>query len=256
MKKIIMSTKLFYKDVNSFILCGDMRTDCKLQENYVDLIVTSPPYNIDKDYSKSSDSLQYEEYLSFTHQWLSKCLLLAKPDGRLCMNIPLDTGKNKQLSLGADIIHIAKEVGWNYRTTIVWNEGNISKSGARGSFMSASSPHVIAPVELIVVMYKERWKKINKGISDITQNEFVEWTNGMWSFCGESKKKIGHPAPFPVELPKRCIKLFSYVGDIVLDPFMGSGTTLIAAKILGRKSIGIEISRDFCELAFDRLLKY
>lgn len=84
----------------------------------------------------------------------------------------------------------------------------------------------------------------------------MQWTNGMWTFSGESKKKIGHPAPFPVELPKRCIKLFSYVGDIVLDPFMGSGTTIVASKMLNRKSMGIEISREFCELAFNRVLKY
>lgn len=251
-----MNTKLFYKDNDSFILCGDMRTDRRLHDNCADLIITSPPYNVDKNYGKSNDNLSYEAYLEFTEQWLSKCLSLAKPDGRLCMNIPLDTGKGGQFSLGADITHIAKKVGWNYRTTVVWNEGNISKSSARGSFMSASSPHVISPVELIVVMYKEQWKKFKHGISDITKNEFMEWTNGMWSFRGESKKKIGHPAPFPVELPKRCIKLFSYVGDVILDPFMGSGTTLVAAKMLKRKSIGIEISRDFCELAFKRLLKY
>lgn len=84
----------------------------------------------------------------------------------------------------------------------------------------------------------------------------MEWTNGIWTFPGESKKRIGHPAPFPTELPKRCIKLFSYIDDVVLDPFMGSGTTLIAAKMLNRKSMGIEISGEFCELAFRRILKY
>ena len=122
--------------------------------------------------------------------------------------------------------------------------------------MSASSPHIIAPVELVVVMYKEQWKKLSKGKSDTLKDEFIEWTNGVWTFSGESKKKIGHPAPFPIELPKRCIKLFSYVGDIILDPFMGSGTTLVAAKMQNRKSIGIEISRDFCKLTFKRILKY
>ena len=172
------------------------------------------------------------------------------------MNVPLDTGKGQHQSLGADIIHIAKQVGWKYRTTIVWNEGNISKSAARGSFMSASSPNVISPVELIVVMYKDVWKKSYRGVSDISESEFVEWTNGLWSFSGERSSLVGHPAPFPIELPKRCIKLFSYKNDIILDPFMGSGTTLVASKILQRRSIGIDVSREYCELAFKRLLKY
>lgn len=251
-----MSTRIFYKDENSVILQGDMLTDERIPNNHIDLIVTSPPYNVNKNYGASNDNLSYEEYLEFTRKWLEKCYDWAKCDGRLCMNIPLDTGKGEQRSLGADITYIAKQVGWKYRTTIIWNEGNISKVGARGSFMSASSPHIITPAELVVVMYKEQWKKSSKEKSDTAKDEFVKWTSGMWNFSGESKKKIGHPAPFPVELPKRCIKLFSYVGDIVLDPFMGSGTTIVASKMLGRKSMGIEISREFCELAFHRILKY
>ena len=250
-----MNTQIYYKDNNSVILCGDMREDERIENNHIDLIVTSPPYNVSKNYDNANDNLSYDDYLQFTQEWLGKCFDLAKPDGRLCMNIPIDTGKGEQRSLGADITIIAKNVGWKYRTTIVWNEGNISKSSARGSFMSASSPHVISPTELIVVMYKEQWKKQSRGISDTTKEEFTEWTNGMWSFSGESKKKIGHPAPFPIELPKRCIKLFSYKDDIVLDPFMGSGTTLVAANMFGRKAIGIEISREYCELAMHRLLK-
>lgn len=251
-----MKTRIFYKDENSAILQGDMLLDERIPENHIDLIVTSPPYNVGKDYGKANDNLEYEDYIRFTHDWLKKGYNWVKPDGRLCMNIPIDTGKGEHRSLGADITYIAKQVGWKYRTTIVWNEGNISKSSARGSFMNASAPHIIAPVELIVVMYKEQWKKASNGKSDTTKNEFIEWTNGMWTFSGESKKKIGHPAPFPVELPKRCIKLFSYIDDIVLDPFMGSGTTLVAAKMLNRKSLGIEISDEFCDLAFRRLLKY
>jgi len=91
----------------------------------------------------------------------------------------------------------------------------------------ASAPFVIAPVELIVVLYKKHWRKVSgSGKSDITRDEFIQWTNGLWTFKGESKKRIGHPAPFPIELPKRCIKLFSFVGDTILDPFVGSGTTL------------------------------
>lgn len=251
-----MYTKIFYKDENAVILKGDMLNDKIIPDNYIDLIVTSPPYNVGKNYGVANDNLEYDDYIEFTYNWLRKCYGWAKADGRLCMNIPIDTGKGTQRSLGADITCIAKDVGWNYRTTIVWNEGNISKSSARGSFMSASSPHVISPVELIVVMYKKQWKKTCRGKSDTNKDEFMEWTNGIWTFSGESKKRIGHPAPFPVELPKRCIKLFSYIDDVVLDPFMGSGTTLVAAKMLNRKSLGVEISDEFCELAFRRLLRY
>ena len=160
------------------------------------------------------------------------------------------------MSLDDVIIEIAKKVGFKYHSTIIWNEGNISKSSAWGSWMSASCPYVIAPVELIVLLYKGEWKKRSGSKqSDITRNEFISWTNGVWTFKGESKRKIGHPAPFPVELPKRCIKLFSYVGDTILDPFMGSGSTVIAAKQNNRHGIGIDFEIDYCQLAMERILK-
>jgi site-specific DNA-methyltransferase (adenine-specific) len=114
---------------------------------------------------------------------------------------------------------------------------------------------VIAPVEVIVVLYKKRWRKMNSGKSDITKKEFIDWTSGVWSFMGESKKRVGHPSPFPVELPRRCIKLFTFVGDTVLDPFLGSGSTLIACAKTGRKGIGVEIDKNYCELAKQRLVK-
>lgn len=250
-----MGTKLFYRDNNAVIIHGNMLEDTRIKDEHIDLIVTSPPYNVNKNYDNADDNLSYEDYLDFTEKWLSKCLKLVKPDGRLCMNIPIDTGKGEQRSVGADITCIAKRVGWKYRTTIIWNEGNISNSNARGSLMSASSPHVISPVELIVVMYKDVWNKQRKGKSDISKDDFYKWTNGIWTFAGESKKKIGHPAPFPLELPKRCIQLFSYTDDIILDPFMGSGTTLVSANMCARKSFGIELSRNYCELAMRRLLK-
>ena len=123
----------------------------------------------------------------------------------------MDKNKGGNKSVGADLTKIAQEIGWKYHSTIVWNEGNISRRTAWGSWLSASAPYVIAPVELIVVLYKEQWKKTRGSKkSDITKKEFMEWTNGLWTFNGESKKRIGHPAPFPKELPYRCIKLFSY----------------------------------------------
>ena len=246
---------MFYRDNNAYIMCENMLDTTIIEDEHVDLIITSPPYNLDISYKNSSDNLKYEDYLKFTQDWLEKCLRLAKPDGRLCVNVPLDTGKGGSKSIGSDITTIAKDVGWKYRSTIVWNKGKVNGSIAKGSYKSASAPNVIAPVELIIVFYKHSWKKITKGESDITDDEFKAWTDGNWIFPGERRKKDGHPAPFPEELPKRCIKLFSYVGDIVLDPFMGSGTTVVVANKLGRKAIGIEVSRDYCEMALDRLMK-
>ncbi len=180
---------------------------------------------------------------------------MAKADGRFCLNIPLDKNKDGQQSVLADLTTIAKRVGWNYHSTIIWNEQNISRRTAWGSWMSASAPYVIAPVEAIVVLYKTTWKKQQRGKSDITRREFMDWTNGVWSFSGESKKRVGHPAPFPVELPRRCLKLFSYVGDTVLDPFLGSGSTLLACLENNRHGVGFDIDRQYCELAVKRLVK-
>ncbi|MDQ7027443.1 MAG: site-specific DNA-methyltransferase [Anaerolineae bacterium] len=229
-------------------------TSSALEHETIDLIVTSPPYNLGIDYSNHDDTDEYDDYLWFTEQWLTKAYQVSRSDGRLCMNIPLDKNKGGQQSVGADITKIAKDVGWQYHSTIIWNEGNISRRTAWGSWMSASAPYVIAPVEIIVVMYKENWKKTSGSReNDITRDEFMAWTNGVWTFNGESKKRIGHPAPFPRELPKRCIKLFSFVGATVLDPFLGSGTTLIEAWDNKRVGIGFDLSEEYCQLAEKRL---
>jgi site-specific DNA-methyltransferase (adenine-specific) len=226
-----------------------------IEEGTIDLVVTSPPYNVGIKYSSHDDKMSYEDYLCFTREWLNKCYRLTKEDGRFCLNIPLDKNKGGQQSVCADITTIAKEVGWKYHATIVWNEQNISRRTAWGSWLSASAPYVIAPVEVIVVLYKNRWKKLgNNGKSDITKDEFVEWTNAVWNFMGESRKRVGHPAPFPVELPRRCIKLFTFIGDTVLDPFLGSGSTLIACVLTDRKGIGVEIDKNYCDIAKQRLI--
>jgi site-specific DNA-methyltransferase (adenine-specific) len=227
-----------------------------VKDGTIDLMITSPPYNLDIKYNSHNDKMSYKTYLDFTKDWLSKCYSLAQDDGRFCLNIPLDKNKGGQQSVCSDITSIAKEVGWQYHSTIIWNEGNISRRTAWGSWLSASAPYVIAPVEVIVVLYKRFWKKQHYGKSDVTKEEFLEWTNGVWTFSGESKKKIGHPAPFPIELPKRCIKLFSYVDDIILDPFLGSGSTLLACIETKRQGIGVEIDKKYCTLAKRRILNH
>ena len=253
--EIKANAKLFFSMDDIYLFLGDARDPHLFNEEFIDLIVTSPPYNVGLKYDSTNDEISYKEYLEFSRVWMSNCYKWSKRSARFCLNIPLDKNKGGQRSVGADLTVIAQQVGWRYHATIIWNEGNISRRTAWGSWMSASAPYVIAPVELIVVFYKEKWKK-SSGTrqSDITRDEFLEWTNGLWTFSGESKKKIGHPAPFPRELPRRCIKLFSFVGDVVFDPFCGSGTTLIGAFVNKRKGVGIEIAPKYCQLAKQRLL--
>ncbi len=246
--------RLFFQDENIAIINDDVLTTSAIEGDSIDLIVTSPPYNVDIKYNSHKDDISYSDYLEFSEKWLRQCYDWLREDGRLCLNVPLDKNKGGQQSVGADFTSLAKSIGYQYHSTIIWNEGNISRRTAWGSWMSASAPFVIAPVELILILYKNRWKKTSGSKkSDITRDEFMNWTNGIWTFNGESKKKVGHPAPFPLELPKRCVKMFSYVGDTVLDPFMGSGTTVLAAAMHGRKAIGLEIDKGYCKLAQQRI---
>ena len=245
---------IIYREGDLRIIKNDILITRSIRNESVDLIVTSPPYNLDINYGLYKDQLPYPEYLELFKKWMTKLYNLTKPDGRMCLNVPLDKSKGGYQSVGADVTNIAKQVGWKYKTSIVWNEGNISKNSAWGSWLSASAPHIIAPVELIIVFYKHQWKKESGSkISTITKEEFVEWTRGIWTFKGESKRKIGHPAPYPVELPCRCIKLLSYENDIVMDPFMGSGSTLLAALKTKRRCVGVDIDEKYCNLAIKRI---
>ena len=248
-------SKPYFKSETVVIYKDDILKISSIPNNYVDLIITSPPYNVDIHYNSHADDLTHEDYLEFTKKWVKKCFELTKKEGRFLLNIPLDKNKGGQRSVGADITKIAKDIGWKYHSTIIWNEGNISRRTAWGSWMSASAPYVIAPVELILVLYKDSWKKTGGSRkNDITKQEFIDWTNGIWTFNGQSKKGAGgHPAAFPIELPRRCVKLFSFVDDIVLDPFLGSGSTLIATHLHNRKGIGIDIDKSYCDIAVERL---
>jgi site-specific DNA-methyltransferase (adenine-specific) len=248
-------SKEYFQHKKVKLFQGSALNENTFEKEFIDLIVTSPPYNVGIEYNSNNDELSYEKYLEFSEKYLTNCYKWSKTQARLLFNIPLDKNKGGQKSVGADLTKIAQNVGWKYHSTIIWNEGNISRRTAWGSWLSASAPYVIAPVELILVLYKDEWKKTSGSkISDITKEEFMEWTNGIWAFNGEKKSAIGHPAPFPKELPYRCIKLFSYVDDVVFDPFTGSGTTLIVAQNTNRRGVGLEIDTNYCELAKNRIL--
>ncbi len=239
------------------LLNADACNKSSLKKDSVDLIITSPPYNLGKTYdgTPESDALDYKDYLEFTKKWVSNCYYWTRDTGRICINVSLDKNKYGKRPLSSDVTQIAMACGWQYHATIIWNEGNISKRTAWGSWKSASAPHIIAPIETIIVLYKNEWKRKNQGINDITGDEFKDWVGGRWNFNGESAKRIGHEAPFPRELPKRCIKLFSFLEDTVLDPFVGSGTTIIEAIENGRRAIGLELEERYCDLSVKRIEK-
>ncbi len=246
----------YFRHKKTILFKGDVLDRDTFDKQFIDLTVTSPPYNVGIDYTSNNDTLSYEKYLEFSKKWMSNVFHWSNTQARFILNIPLDKNKGGQQSVGSDLTAIAKQVGWKYHSTIIWNEGNISRRTAWGSWLSASAPYVIAPVELIVILYKDEWKKTNgTKISDISRQEFMDWTNGLWTFNGESKKRIGHPAPFPRQLPHRAIKLFSYVNDVVFDPFAGSGTTLIEACNNKRIGIGLEIDKQYCEIIKNRIIK-
>jgi len=198
----------------------------------VDLIVTSPPYALDIGYAQG-DVRDYAAWLDALRTWLAELIRVAKADwGRLCLNVPLDRDLGGWEPVSADAIHIARSVGWQFRTWIVWDKLQAGAGTHRGSIDSAAAPNVTAPVESVLVFYRGSWYR--SGPAAMPHYAWLELCGprGLWRFHGTSDQLS--PAPFPEELPLRCITLFSFPGDIVADPFVGRGTTAALAARLGR----------------------
>lgn len=226
----------------------------QLDEGSVDLIVTSPPYNLEIGYSDSSDKLDYVDYLTWSANWISECRRVLKLDGRICINVPLETNLTGKRFIESDYINILEGLSFVRMANITWDKRNVTRRTAWGSWKSPTFPVVNNPLECILVYAKESKRHLgNREDIDITREEFIEYTMGVWDMAPAKKSKVGHPAPFPEELPYRCMKLFSYRNDLVLDPFMGSGTTAIVAKKLGRHFIGFDISAEYVKLADEKL---
>ncbi|MEA2642081.1 MAG: hypothetical protein QOF51_3475 [Chloroflexota bacterium] len=245
-----MIAPLVHRDEQIQIYAADSTDLSFLAANSVQLVVTSPPYNLDMSYSGYDDDMPYERYLEWVGAWARELLRVGTVGCRACVNIPLDSNKGGKRAVYADYIQTFLRAGWSYHTTIVWNEQNISRRTAWGSWMSPTAPFVTAPVEMVPVFFKEVWNRKKDGrTTDIERDEFLAWTLGTWDFPGESATRLGHPSPFPEELPRRLIKLYSFREDTVLDPFLGSGTTCVAAKRLGRQAIGVDVDLGYCEAA-------
>jgi len=217
-----------------------------LDKESVDLVVTSPPYNVGKDYGdKFNDSLNKEDWIKFTKDWMNELHRVVKLDGRIAINVG-SYSRNFHWNFNYLIGEIARFLKWRSRGEIIWNHGDLNNRFAWGSFNSPSDPCINIPIEYICIFSKVLLKKRIERKTDLRKREFIEWTNGYWRFPYD---KSDHPAAFPEELPRRLIKLLSYVGELVLDPFLGSGTTMKVAQDLGRPCIGIEIKPEYCEMS-------
>jgi site-specific DNA-methyltransferase (adenine-specific) len=230
-----------------------------LADGSVNLIVTSPPYGVGKAYAGDGD-VSAGDWPSFMHDWLLEALRVAAQDCRLALNVPLDTSRGGFRPTYAQAVQMADAVGWEYRSTIVWFDDQLGKSTARGSMDSAGAPHVYAGAELVALFSKGDWKREAPAPTPSDQrwlqhDEWLEWTNGVWKFPGETQAWEGHPAPFPEELPRRLIKLLSFPGDTVLDPFCGSGTTAVKAYQLGRDFVGFDLSQAYVDSALRRVVR-
>ena len=235
---------------NRFFLKSSENMD-ELPDRSVHLMVTSPPYNVGKDYDAD---LSMDEYLTLIRNVMLETYRVSVDGGRACVNVA-NIGRKPYIPLHAYIIQIAAEAGFFMRGEIIWDKGMSGSSTAWGSWMSPSNPTLRDTHEYILVFQKPPFgrKRIEGRESTIERNDFLEHTKSTWSFPPTSAKRAQHPAPFPVELPRRLIDLYSFSNEVVLDPFMGSGATALAAVKSGRAFVGYEIDAEYIETAKKRV---
>jgi len=225
----------------------------ELPDHSIHLMVTSPPYNVKKEYDQD---MTLNEYLDLIHRVVEETYRVLVTGGRACINIA-NLGRKPYLPLHSYIINEMLALGFLMRGEIIWDKASSAGSStAWGTWLSAKNPVLRDVHEYILIFSKDSFSREGDGKeSSIQRDEFLAWTKSIWTFPAESARRIGHPAPFPIELPKRLIELYTYKGDIVLDPFCGSGTTCIAALESGRHYVGYEINSEYIQLSEDRLKK-
>ena len=244
------------------IYCGDARHMEQVESGSVQLIVTSPPYNVGKPYNGYRDSQELKDYLDMLYQVWRECKRVLCPGGRIAVNVA-NTYRQPYLPLHAYIVRQFQRLGFLMRGEIIWDKGaSAGVSTAWGSFARASNPVLRDVHEYILVFSKGAFKleTTNGAGSGIDNQEFVDWTRSIWRIETESRlanpmtgQRYDHPAPFPVGLPRRLILLYTNHGDLVLDPFMGAGSTGVAAMREGRHYIGYDISPEYCQWAKERI---
>ena len=271
------------KDLTGKVINGDCIDVMKtIPEGSIDLIVTSCPYGVGINYDVHEDDVEFEEYKVFSKRWLTEAFNVLKDDGRIALNIPYEINRQKKggrIFFVSEVWQIMKEIGFNFFGIVDLEEDSPhrSKTTAWGSWMSPSSPYIYNPKECVILAYKHKHIKKVKGepewsgtLTDIEQEdgsfkkktvyeekdkkEFMELVFGQWKYMADTKSLT--KATFSMDIPTKAIKILSYKNDIILDPFAGSGTSLVAAEILDRQWIGIELSPNYAEIARNRILPF
>ena len=262
------------------ILNGDCIEVMKtIPEGSVDLLVTSPPYGVNIAYDVHNDDMTPKEYLKFTKEWMTEAYRVLKDDGRIALNIPYEINRQKKggrIFFVSEMWQIMKEIGYGFFGIVDLEEQSPhrSKTTAWGSWMSPSSPYIYNPKECVILAYKKHHIKKVKGepqwkgtpteieqedgtikkktvYEDTDKKEFMELVFGQWNYFADTKSLT--KATFSMDIPTKAIKILSYKNDIILDPFAGSGTSLVSAEILGRRWIGVELSENYCKIAEERV---
>lgn len=257
------------KDIDA-IFCGDARSMTEVPDRSVALVVTSPPYFAGKEYEEALGEghipSTYVEYLRMLEQVFAECVRKLEPGGRIAVNVA-NLGRKPYRSLSADVTEILQDkLRLLLRGEVIWLKGRgATGSCAWGSFQRPANPVLRDLTERVIIASKGRFDRAiparlrsSQGLpseSSLSRDEFMEATTDVWEIPPESATRAGHPAPFPVELPERLIHLHTYRGDLVLDPFIGSGTTAVAAIRTGRHYVGYDTDQVYVDRARDRVLR-
>jgi len=264
------------EEIVNTIINGDcIKVMSEMPEKSVDLIVTSPPYGVGIDYDTFEDDLEFDQYKVFSNNWLREAYRVLKDDGRIALNIPYEINrqdKGGRIFMAAELWNIMKSIGFGFYGIVDLEEQSPhrSKTTAWGSWMSPSAPYIYNPKECIILAYKKHHIKKIKGDPEWTatmveqeggkekktyteeqKKEFIDLVYGQWNYFADTKSMT--KATFSMDIPTKAIKILSYRNDLIMDPFAGSATTCVAAEILDRRWVGIELSENYAEIGRKRV---